>query len=993
LLDEHPAHNINFVGGGGGVITLEEIAQLAQEKTAQIYSPELGQDLGLAGMIGHIIAQCDRSFEDWGTSAQHPLTHLARAITLLENRSMSVDKILASLPAVSGKTSLPVLGFTGTGGSGKSSLLDELLTRWLLDFPELRVGVICVDPTKKKTGGALLGDRIRINAFADPRVYLRSLASRSSGNELAAATADAVKIFKSQNFNLICVETSGIGQGDSLIQQLADLSIYVMTPEFGAPSQLEKIDMLDFADFIVVNKYERRQGLDAVRDIEAIVRRTRFAGKPPQDNNSYPVFGTIANRFNDDGTTALSCAIVEKLQEKKFALGPYTPQQRPRSRLSTRRSSLIAHSREHYLSDISRSVRNYHEATTVQEELLRTQTALQRAAAQCNSTHEEATANLLRQKAEAITPLLDPYWQEQLQEWAQLEKQYRQPEFSYKVRNTTFTQKNYLTSLSQQQLPRVAVPHFEEASSLLHFLSRENLPGYFPYTAGIFPFRRQGEDPRRQFAGEGGPKRTNTRFHFLAKNDDAKRLSTAFDSVTLYGSDPARRPDIYGKVGESGVSIAHLDDMKTLYSGFDLCHKNTSVSMTINGPAPIILAMFFNTAIDQEVERFKTAHKRQPNRDEYQGIFSRTLQNIRGTVQADILKEEQAQNTCIFSLEFALKMQGDIQEYFIANKISNFYAVSISGYHIAEAGANPITQLAFTLANGFTYVEYFLARGFKIDEFSPNLSFFFSNGLDAEYAVIGRVARRIWAIALRDYYGASERAQKLKYHIQTSGRSLHASEMSFNDIRTTLQALLALYDNCNSLHTNAFDEALTTPTEASVRQAMAIQLIINREFGPNQCENFQQGSYFVSQLTDLVEEAVLKEFERISTRGGVLGAIETQYQRNKIQEESMYYEHLKHSGELPLIGVNTFLTAQSKVRQKTDLIRSSYEEKDAQLAALDAFHKRNSEQREAALQRLAAVAMDNGNIFAELMATVRYCSLGEISETLYRVGGKYRRSL
>ncbi len=998
LLDQQGATHIKIFGGGGGVITLDEIAELAAGKIAQIYSPEVGHALGLNGMIGHILAHCDFAINEWGTNptSRDPLnrTCLARAITLLENHRYSGEEILSSmsLAKIPPRGPIPVVGLTGTGGAGKSSLLDELLIRLLKDFPEMQIGVICVDPSKKKTGGALLGDRIRINACSNPRVFLRSLASRSSGNELAQATFEAVKLLKSQTFDLIFVETSGIGQGDSLIQQLADVSLYIMTPEFGAPSQLEKIDMLDCADFIVVNKYERRQGLDAVRDIETIIRRSRYAGRPPADGR-YPVFGTIANRFNDDGTTNLGDALVDKLRAMNFTLGPRRLHQRPSNRLSSKRSSLIAPAREHYLADIASNIRRYHQHADQQAQQHQDYLALQQSRGLFHGPSTEKLAEALRIKAAQLWEEIDPRLRTQLEAWPALREQYQAPTFTYQVREHQVVQHNFFTSLAEEQLPRVCLPSRESEGTLLRFFARENLPGYFPYTAGIFPFRRQGEDPKRQFAGEGGPQRTNERFHYLAKNDPAKRLSTAFDSITLYGSNPDRRPDIYGKIGESGVSIATLDDMKKLYQGFDLCDKNTSVSMTINGPAPIILAMYFNTAIAQQLELFTTKHQRQANKEELALLELTTIRQVRGTVQADILKEEQAQNTCIFSLEFALKMQGDIQEYFITQGIRNYYAVSISGYHIAEAGANPVTQLAFTLANGFTYVEYFLSRGFKIDDFAANLSFFFSNGLDPEYAVIGRVARRIWAITLRDYYGANESSQKLKYHIQTSGRSLHASEMSFNDIRTTLQALLALYDNCNSLHTNAFDEALTTPTEASVRQAMAIQLIINREFGPNQCENFHQGSYFVTQLTDLVEEAVLQEFERISARGGVLGAIETQYQRNKIQEESMHYEHLKHSGELPLIGVNTFLTATSKIRAKTALIRASYAEKNSRLSDLDEFHRQHVCEGDNALENLAAVAMHDGNIFAELMQTVRHCSLGEIAETLYQVGGKYRRSL
>ncbi|MFK7827771.1 MAG: fused isobutyryl-CoA mutase/GTPase IcmF [Oligoflexales bacterium] len=994
LVNESGGKQVKIYGGGGGVITLEEISNLEKDGTAKIYSPEDGQRLGLDGMIGHMIHTADYHIKTHANKNASSSAHLARQITLLENKVCSIDELLNGQKA---KTRVPILGVTGTGGAGKSSLLDELLLRFLYDFPKIKIGIICIDPTKKKTGGALLGDRIRINSCATERIFLRSMASRGSGRELSEMTQQVISLFQAAEFDFIIVETSGIGQGDTGILGVSDLSLYVMTPEYGASTQLEKIDMLDFADLIAVNKYERRQGPDAIRDIENTIRRSRYKGVPPQ-NKDYPVFGTIASRYNDDGTSGLYQALVEKLREKDVSLKEELSSARPYKRMSSQRESLIPSDNEHYLAEIAKTVRSYHRKssdaiTSVENwEALKKTTDL--IAVEAKSGEIEAH---LRTKTEELWNEIPPQLQTKLTQWPELAKQYQSGKYTYKVRNREISVESLFTSLSHQKIPLIALPKFSSQSELARFLLQESPPGTFPFTAGIFPFRRKGEDPKRQFAGEGGPARTNKRFHYLSKDDVAKRLSTAFDSVTLYGADPDKRPDIYGKVGESGVSIAHLDDMKQLYQGFDLCSTNTSVSMTINGPAPIILAMFLNTAIDQQVDVFCRKHNRSPNPEEHCEISENTLQSVRGTVQADILKEDQAQNTCIFSTEFALKLMGDIQEFFIENKVRNYYGVSISGYHIAEAGANPISQLAFTLANGFTYVEYYLKRGFPIDLFAPNLSFFFSNGIDPEYAVLGRVARRIWSITLRDRYGANERSQKLKYHIQTSGRSLHAQEMDFNDIRTTLQALLALYDNCNSLHTNAYDEAVTTPTEESVRRAMAIQLIISHEFGPNKCENINQGSFFIEELTNLVEESVLQEFERISARGGVLGAMETQYQRSKIQEESMHYEHLKHTGELPIMGVNTFLSQKVKEhgheRPETDLIRASYEEKDDQLRRLKEFHEKNKNHRKQALEKLTLAALENRNLFAELMQTVKSCSLGEITEALYQVGGKYRRSM
>ncbi|MBP6217114.1 MAG: cobalamin-dependent protein [Oligoflexales bacterium] len=997
LLDAEGAHQVKIVGGGGGVISPKEIKELESHGIFKIYSPEEGQRLGLDGIIGHILFNADFTYQDWGVPAPSPVSYLARALTLLENGSLTLTELLPphkSHPPQSQsdtKKTIPVLGLTGTGGAGKSSLLDELLQRFLYDFPLLKIAVICVDPSKKKTNGALLGDRIRINSCANSRLFLRSFANKSSGNELSKICGDAITFLKSQDFDLIVIETSGIGQADSGVTAFSDLSLYVMTPEYGAQTQLEKIDMLDFADFIAVNKYERQQGPDSVRDVRTLLRRNRYKGVPLKSDDDYPVFGTIASRFNDDGTSALYRAITHKLAEKSPVFKIDISQNRSYSVVSSHREALIPSTRTHYLSQIADSVRNYHQKTKEHISHIKSLESLETSSELIDNPSLKGALLAEKKKFEQKIP---PLLLKELREWPQTKKRYESDLFTYNVRGKEVRVDAQFETLSRLRLPKVTPPALVSWTDISRFLLLENFPGSFPFTAGIFPFRRQEEDPKRQFAGEGGPRQTNERFHYLSKNDKAKRLSTAFDSVTLYGAEPHERPDIYGKVGESGVSIAHLEDMRLLYRGFDLSSPLTSVSMTINGPAPIILAMFFNAAIDQATGRFQDKMQRAPSPEEYQKIFDETLSTVRGTVQADILKEDQAQNTCIFSIEFALKMMGDMQEYFVKKSVRNYYAVSISGYHIAEAGANPITQLAFTLANGFTYVEYYLRRGLKINDFAPNLSFFFSNGLDAEYSVLGRVARRIWAIAMKDIYGGDERAQKLKYHIQTSGRSLHAQEMDFNDIRTTLQALLALYDNCNSLHTNAYDEALTTPTEHSVRRAMAIQLIINREFGPNKCENVNQGSYFIDTLTDIVEEAVLKEFEAISSRGGVLGALETQYQRSKIQEESMYYEHLKHTGELPLIGVNTFLPNKGEQeRKEIELIRCSYEAKNQQLERLNHFKTEQSHRKDKALRDLEQTVLENGNVFAELMRTVRHCSLGEITESLYRVGGQYRRSM
>ncbi len=997
LLDERGAKDVKIFGGGGGVISPKEIAELEAHGVSKIYSPEDGQRAGLEGIIGHMLYEADFAFNGWDKRQADPTTKLSRALTLLENGSAPLDDLLKICSHDKRRYSnIPVLGITGTGGAGKSSLTDELIMRFLWDGPDVKIGMLCIDPSKKKTGGALLGDRIRVNSASDPRVFIRSFATRGSGKEIAQATGDALKLLKSQDFDFLVVETSGIGQGNTSILDVSDISLYVMTSEYGAQTQLEKIDMLDFADLIAINKFERQQAPDALRDVRTQLRRTRFKGQRVEESR-YPVFGTIASRFSDDGVNGLYKALTEKLNDKvtdrKYEAKPV----RKYATESSNREALIPADRIHYLGDIARTVRGYHADAAAQVATAKNAESLDVAADHLAAKGKHDQAKALKQEAQAEWEKLAPGHRENLERLPATRQAYLADEFTYKVRDKALKVKSTFESLAHQKLPKIAVPDCTTKAEALRYLLKENVPGEFPYTGGVFPFRREGEDPQRQFAGEGGPGRTNKRFHYLSKDAPAKRLSTAFDSVTLYGAEPDKRPDIYGKIGESGVSIATLDDMKLLYSGFDLCAPSTSVSMTINGPAPIILAMFLNTAVDQQVDRFLKEKGKAPTPAEHQKIYDDTLQVVRGTVQADILKEDQAQNTCIFSTECALKMMGDIQEYFIDKKVRNYYSVSISGYHIAEAGANPISQLAFTLANGFTFVEYYRARGMKVDDFAPNLSFFFSNGLDPEYAVMGRVARRIWAIAMRDVYGADERSQKLKYHIQTSGRSLHAQEIDFNDIRTTLQALVALYDNCNSLHTNAFDEAITTPTEDSVRRAMAIQMIINKEYGPNFCQNINQGSYFLEYLTGVVEEAVLKEFESLSRRGGVLGSMETQYQRTKIQEESLYYEHLKHSGELPIIGVNTYINPKQLVagyeRPEIEMIRASYDEKDDQLTRLGAFKAKNKNERDAALQRLSTAVMDGSNIFAELMHTVRHASLGEISETLYRVGGRYRRSM
>lgn len=999
LLDTAGAKDIKIFGGGGGVITTKEMAELHASGVTRLYSPEDGTHLGLDGIIGHMIKEADFVHDGWKgrDKSKSEWVKLSRALTLLESGAATLQDAAKQLGSMKQRfKSIPVIGITGTGGAGKSSITDELISRFLWDNPEAKIGLLCIDPSKKATGGALLGDRIRVNSASQDRVFLRSFATRGSGKELAEATKDAITLLKSRDFDFVIVETSGIGQGDTGILEVSEISLYVMTCEFGAQTQLEKIDMLDFADLIVVNKFERRQALDALRDVRTQLRRTRFKGQRV-DEAQYPVFGTIASRFNDDGTNGLYKALCEKINIKTGETR-YTPAPNRKYAIeSGNRDSLIPGDRTNYLSDISRTVRQYHHDREKIVDIVRKAEGLERSALHLKDCGKSDLAHEVSKEASTCWGLVPADLIKRLSEWTDVFSNYNSNSFTYKVRGKDVKVEASFETLSHLHLPKVALPRLGSKAEIVDYILKENMPGGFPYTGGVYPFRRTQEDPKRQFAGEGGPGRTNTRFHYLSRNDEAKRLSTAFDSVTLYGSEPDKRPDIYGKVGESGVSIATLDDMKVLYSGFDLCSPTTSVSMTINGPAPMILAMFLNTAVDQQVDAFIAKNNRPPNPAEHQELYNHTLQTVRGTVQADILKEDQAQNTCIFSTEFALKLMGDMQQYFIDQNVRNYYSVSISGYHIAEAGANPISQLAFTLANGFTYVEYYLSRGMKIDDFAPNLSFFFSNGVDAEYGVIGRVARRIWAIAMRDIYKASERSQMLKYHIQTSGRSLHAMEIDFNDIRTTLQALIALYDNCNSLHTNAYDEAITTPTEESVRRAMAIQMIINKEFGLNKCENVNQGSYFIDLLTDQVEEAVLQEFDRLSTRGGVLGAMETQYQRSRIQEESLYYEELKHTGKLPIIGVNTYLNPKvisgEYERPEIELARASYDEKDAQLTRLKDFKTRHEATREKALQDLATAVLEEKNIFAQLMHTVRHASLGEISDLLYRVGGKYRRSM
>ena len=997
LLRERGGGNIKVFGGGGGVIVPDEIRELEVYGVARIYSPEDGQKMGLQGMINDMLSRCDeelsqRAPKDLKEVKSADRRALSRLITGLENGA--AGKLREQIIKEADTLAIPALGITGTGGSGKSSLTDELIRRFRLDQDDrLNIAVLAVDPSRRKSGGALLGDRIRMNAIgpgeSGERVFMRSLATRGAGKEVSAALADAIAACRVAGFDLIVVETSGIGQGDAAIVPLVDVSLYVMTPEFGAASQLEKIDMLDFADFVAINKFDRRGADDALRDVRKQVQRNRKLFNEPAE--AMPVYGTIASRFNDDGVTALYQGMLTKLVE--FGL-KVQPGRLPAVavRASSGRNVIVPPPRVRYLAEIAETMRAYHARASEQSKLARERQQLQASKRMLAQAGKGAGA--LDELIDEKNAKLDEYSKELIESWPELVKAYSGDEYVLRVRDREVRTSLTHTSLSGTKVPKVALPKFEDHGEILRWRLRENLPGSFPFTAGVFAFKRENEDPTRMFAGEGDPFRTNRRFHLLSKDTPAKRLSTAFDSVTLYGFDPNPRPDIYGKVGNSGVSIATLDDMKVLYSGFDLCDPTTSVSMTINGPAPTLLAMFFSTAIDQQFDKFRNEKGRAPTGEECERLRAATLSAVRGTVQADILKEDQGQNTCIFSTEFSLKVMGDIQQYFIDHGVDNFYSASISGYHIAEAGANPISQLAFTLANGFTFVEAYLARGMKIDDFAPSLSFFFSYGMDPEYAVLGRVARRIWAVAMGEKYGANERSQRLKFHSQTSGRSLHAQEIAFNDIRTTLQALISTYDNTNSLHTNAYDEAITTPTEESVRRAMAIQLVINKEWGLGKTENPNQGSFIIEELTDLVEEAVLKEFEAISERGGVLGAMETGYQRGRIQEDSLHYEHKKHDGSYPIIGVNTFRNPQADpVPRKLELIRSTEEEKRSQLKRLSEFHRRHSRESGPMLKRLQQAVIEDVNVFAVLMDAVRCCSLGQITHALFEVGGQYRRNM
>ncbi|RME80625.1 MAG: methylmalonyl-CoA mutase [Planctomycetota bacterium] len=1035
LLQKEAEGKIKIFGGGGGTILPQEIKELEEYGIGKIYSPEDGRKMGLQGMINHLLENSDfPTIQDVPENWQDGLSHqnsrtIAQLLSLLENYPDKGQIILKDLNI---SKNIPVLGITGTGGAGKSSLTDELVRRFLQDFPDKKVGILSVDPSKKKTGGALLGDRIRMNSIYNPRVYMRSFATRKANLSMSDTIQPSVKLLKAAGFDLIIVETAGIGQSDTHITEVADLALYVMTPEYGAATQLEKIDMIDFADIICLNKFDKEGAEDSLRDVKKQYQRSHHLFHKPWDE--MPVYGTIASQFGDPGVNRLYKVLIDKLAEKK---GLDWKSHFEITQAMSQKTYLIPPHRTRYLAEIVEDHEKYKDFTEEQSQIARK-------LYQCKGMMEE-----LEKRGQDITSLKEFYeeWEKKLHpdvknildSWEDLKKAYRDEKFCYQVRQKTIEVENFTETLSHTKIPKIGLPPFQDWGEIVRWALKENFPGHFPFTAGVFPFKRTGEDPTRMFAGEGGPERTNKRFHYLSLDMPAHRLSTAFDSVTLYGEDPDYRPDIYGKVGNSGVSIATLDDAKKLYSGFDLCNPKTSVSMTINGPAPTILAFFMNTAIDQECEKYirqmsmvEEVEKRideiyrakgvpRPHyhgelplghnglgllllgvtgdevlpKEVYEKIKSQALSTVRGTVQADILKEDQAQNTCIFSTEFALRMMGDVQQYFIDHQVKNFYSVSISGYHIAEAGANPITQLAFTLANGFTYVEYYLSRGMQIDDFAPNFSYFFSNGMDAEYSVIGRVARRIWAKAMKNKYGASKRSQMLKYHIQTSGRSLHAQEIDFNDIRTTLQALYAIYDNCNSLHTNAYDEAITTPTEESVRRALAIQLIINKELGLAKNENPLQGSFIIEELTDLVEEAVMMEFKRISERGGVLGAMERMYQRNKIQEESLYYESLKLSGQLPIIGVNTFLPKNKEdlLEVPGEVIRATKEEKERQISNLQAFHKRNQEAAPKALKKLQKKALEHGNLFEELMETVKVASLGQITHALYEVGGQYRRNM
>ncbi|WP_459956276.1 fused isobutyryl-CoA mutase/GTPase IcmF [Nocardia sp. IFM 10818] len=991
-LREAGAGHVKIFGGGGGVIVAEEIARLA-ESGVTIFSPEDGQRLGLPGMINRLVAECDVDLSVSPAAVEAVLSGdraaLARTLTCLQ-QGVLPEQDLAALAAAAGARQVPVLGITGTGGSGKSSLTDELVRRLRTDQQDkLRVAVLAVDPTRRRGGGALLGDRIRMNALDGDRVFFRSLATR--GERELPHNIDAMVIAcKAAGYDLVILETPGIGQGDAAVAEHVDVALYVMTPEFGAASQLEKIDMLDYADVVAINKFERRGAEDALRDVSRqLIRNREEFHAAPED---MPVFGTSAATFNDDGVTALYQHLSGLLGEHGLRLEEGVLP-RVTTRASTRFAQIIPPARVRYLAEIAETVRDYHSETAEQVAAAQRVQRLERVVADLEAHSSSRAGGEVAELLEQARTELSPEDAALLAAWPAVAESYRGEEQVVRVRDRELRTTLRRETLSGSSIPRVALPRYTDHGELLRFLRSENLPGRFPFTAGVFAFKRDNEDPARMFAGEGDAFRTNRRFKILSEHAEAKRLSTAFDSVTLYGHDPAERPDIYGKVGTSGVSIATVEDMKALYDGFDLDAPSTSVSMTINGPAPTILAFYLNTAIDQALEQFSAAEGREPTAEEAARLRAETLATVRGTVQADILKEDQGQNTCIFSTEFSLRMMSDIQEWFVRNSVRNFYSVSISGYHIAEAGANPISQLAFTLANGFTYVEAYLARGMHIDDFAPNLSFFFSNGMDAEYSVIGRVARRIWAIAMRDKYGANERSQKLKYHIQTSGRSLHAQEMNFNDIRTTLQALIAVYDNCNSLHTNAYDEAVTTPTAESVRRALAIQLIINREWGLAMNENPLQGSFIIDELTDLVEEAVLREFERISERGGVLGAMETGYQRGRIQDESMLYERRKHDGSLPIVGVNTFRGTGGEEHRVLELARGTEEEKQSQLQRVREFTERHRDEAPAALARLAAAAGGDDNVFEVLMDAARVCTLQQITDTFFTVGGQYRRNV
>ncbi|MEM1282173.1 MAG: fused isobutyryl-CoA mutase/GTPase IcmF [Chlamydiota bacterium] len=1006
LLDRKGGCHIGIFGGGGGTILPSEIKELEDHGITKIYHPEDGQKMGLRGIIQDAVSKIDKSFENekYYLSIVNKIENgekltekeLAKGITLFEQKNLypsTKEKLLNVLNEKEVRDRPVVIGFTGPGGAGKSSLIDEVILRYLYSTKIGRVGVLAFDPTKKVTGGALLGDRIRMNAIYQDRVFLRSMATRDSGTELSPSVEGALLLMKHANFDVIILETTGIGQGDARIVDLSDLCLYVMTSEYGASSQLEKIDMIDFADMIVVNKFDKIGSEDAFDDVLHTFAYSRNIRVTDENRQTFPIYGTIASDFNNPGVTKLYTDIIKLLDKKKLLTtsgNRFIDLEKAKEHDNPNTFTVIPAEKTFYLGEIVNCLRKYQKETVRLAEdaslLYRLKTV--------HSSLKIGTMEEVDKKIEALEHSIGTKILEQLESYHDHKKTYRKEEYSYEVRDKTITRPLFSKSLSNLFIPKVATPKYRDWGDIVTFLRKENFPGEFPYTSGVFPLKSEEEEPKRQFAGEGAPERTNKRFHYLSKNDPYKRLSTAFDSVTLYGEDPVERPDVYGKIGNSGVSIATLDDMKALFDGFDLIDKHTSVSLTINGPSPMILAMFFNAAIDFEVKKETGRERDEIPLESYLKIRNKVLSRIRGTVQADILKEEQAQNTCIFSSKFALKMMGDIEQYFIKKSIRNFYSVSISGYHIAEAGANPITQLAFTLANGFTIVEYYLSRGMAIDDFAHNLSFFFSTGLDPEYSVIGRVARRIWAIVMKEHYGANERSCKLKYHIQTSGRSLHAQEIAFNDIRTTLQALLAVYDNCNSLHTNAYDEAITTPTEESVRRAMAIQLILSKEFGVAKCENAMQGSYFIEELTDLVEEAVLSEFESISRRGGVLGAMEKQYQRHKIQTESMKYEIQKESGELPIIGVNTYVSDDNHPDyERMEVIRATEEEKKLQIERTKNFIKQAGEKNSEALERLRSVALSGDNIFEELMETVKYCSLGQISKLLYECGGEYRRSM